>query len=175
MIVVGRGTVWILDGLEVTIAGNISAQLAKPGSGVHITQAQVTGLAAAMYVAGACVGALLFVWETDRFGRKKLCMITLGTYLAATALTALSFAPWWFFLFRFMTGFGIGGEYAAINSAIDKLSPSRHRGVIDIVINGTYWAGAAFGALLTVPAPTPTCRSAWTGGCASGLASSSAW
>jgi MFS family permease len=105
-----------------------------------------------MYVAGACVGALFFGWLTDRFGRKKLFMITLGVYLAATALTALSFAPWWFFLFRFLTGFGIGGEYAAINSAIDELIPSQHRGRIDIIINGTYWAGAAAGALLTVPA-----------------------
>jgi len=152
MVIIGLGTVWILDGLEVTIVGNISAQLAKPGSGIHITQAQVTGLGAAMYVAGACVGALFFGWLTDRFGRKKLFMITLGVYLLATALTALSFAPWWFFLFRFMTGFGIGGEYAAINSAIDELIPSRHRGMIDIVINGTYWAGAAAGALITVPA-----------------------
>ena len=152
MIIIGLGTVWILDGLEVTIVGNISAQLAKPGSGIHITQSQVTGLGAAMYVAGACVGALFFGWLTDRFGRKKLFMITLGVYLTATALTALSFAPWWFFLFRFLTGFGIGGEYAAINSAIDELIPSRHRGLIDIVINGTYWAGAAAGALITVPA-----------------------
>ncbi len=152
MIIVGLGTVWILDGLEVTIVGNISAQMAQPGSGIHISQGQITGLGAAMYVAGACVGALFFGWLTDRFGRKKLFMITLGVYLAATALTALSFAPWWFFLFRFFTGFGIGGEYAAINSAIDELIPSRHRGRIDIVINGTYWAGAAAGALLTVPA-----------------------
>jgi MFS family permease len=152
MVVIGLGTVWILDGLEVTIVGNISGQIGKPGSGIDITQSQVTGLGAAMYVLGACVGALFFGWLTDRFGRKKLFMITLGTYLAATALTALSFAPWWFFLFRFMTGFGIGGEYAAINSAIDELIPSRHRGLVDIVINGTYWAGAAAGALLTVPA-----------------------
>jgi MFS family permease len=152
MIIIGLGTVWILDGLEVTIVGNISAQLAKPGSGIHITQSQVTGLGAAMYVAGACIGALFFGWLTDRFGRKKLFMITLGVYLTATALTALSFAPWWFFLFRFLTGFGIGGEYAAINSAIDELIPSRHRGRIDIIINGTYWAGAAAGALITVPA-----------------------
>jgi len=146
MIIIGLGTVWILDGLEVTIVGNISAQPAKPGSGIHITQSQVTGLGAAMYVAGAYVGALFFGWLTDRFGRKKLFMITLGVYLTATVLTALSFAPWWFFLFRFLTGFGIGGEYAAINSAIDELIPSRHRGLIDIVINGTYWAGAAAGA-----------------------------
>ena len=152
MIVIGLGTVWILDGLEVTIVGNISAQLAKPGSGIHITQAEVTGPGAAMYVFGACLGALVFGWLTDRFGRKKLFMITLATYLAATAMTALSFSVWWFFLFRFLTGFGIGGEYSAINSAIDELIPSKHRGRIDIVINGTYWAGAAFGALITVPA-----------------------
>jgi MFS family permease len=152
MIVIGLGTVWILDGLEVTIVGNISGQMSMPGSGIDITQSQITGFGAAMYVAGACVGALFFGWLTDRFGRKKLFMITLGVYLAATAMTALSFAPWWFFLFRFLTGFGIGGEYAAINSAIDELIPSRHRGMIDIVINGTYWAGAAAGALLTVPA-----------------------
>jgi MFS family permease len=152
MIVIGLGTVWILDGLEVTIVGNISGAVSGPGSGLHITQGQISGFGAAMYVLGACVGALFFGWLTDRFGRKKLFMITLGVYLAATALTALSFAAWWFFLFRFLTGFGIGGEYAAINSAIDELIPSRHRGVIDIVINGTYWAGAAAGAVLTVPA-----------------------
>jgi MFS family permease len=151
MIIIGLGTVWILDGLEVTIVGNISGQLAMPGSGIHITQSQVTGLGAAMYIVGACAGALFFGWLTDRFGRKKLFMITLGVYLLATAMTALSFAPWWFFLFRFLTGFGIGGEYAAINSAIDELIPSRHRGTVDIIINGTYWAGAAIGAVVTVP------------------------
>jgi MFS family permease len=151
MIIIGLGTVWILDGLEVTIVGNISGQLAMPGSGIHITQSQVTGFGAAIYIAGACAGALFFGWLTDRFGRKKLFMITLGVYLLATAMTALSFAPWWFFLFRFLTGFGIGGEYAAINSAIDELIPSKHRGRIDIIINGTYWAGAAIGAVVTVP------------------------
>lgn len=151
MIVIGLGTVWILDGLEVTIVGNLSAQLAKPGSGLDITQAQVAGMAAALYVAGACTGALFFGWLTDRFGRKKLFIITLLVYLVATAMTALSFSVWWFFLFRFLTGFGIGGEYAAINSAIDELIPSRHRGRIDIIINGSYWLGAAGGALLTVP------------------------
>ncbi|GGO62065.1 MFS transporter [Nonomuraea cavernae] len=151
MIVVGLGTVWILDGLEVTIVGNLSAQLAKPGSGLDITQAQVAGMAAALYVAGACSGALFFGWLTDRFGRKKLFIITLVVYLVATLMTALSFSVWWFLLFRFLTGFGIGGEYAAINSAIDELIPSRHRGRIDILINGSYWLGAAGGALLTVP------------------------
>ncbi|MEU0569812.1 MFS transporter [Nonomuraea sp. NPDC005983] len=151
MIVIGLGTVWILDGLEVTIVGNLSAQLAKPGSGLDITQAQVAGTAAALYVAGACTGALFFGWLTDRHGRKKLFLITLVLYLVATLMTALSFSAWWFFLFRFLTGFGIGGEYAAINSAIDELIPSRHRGRIDIIINGSYWLGAAGGALLTVP------------------------
>jgi len=151
MVIIGLGTVWILDGLEVTIVGTLSGQIAKPGSGVHVTQSQITGLGAALYVAGACVGALFFGWLTDRFGRKKLFMLTLGVYLLATAMTALSFASWWFFLFRFLTGFGIGGEYAAINSAIDELIPKRHRGRIDIIINGTYWLGAGVGALLTVP------------------------
>jgi MFS family permease len=96
-------------------------------------------------VASACVGALFFGWLTDRFGRKKLFMITLGVYLTATALTVVSFAPWWFFAFRFLTGLGIGGEYVAINSAIDELIPSKHRGIIDVMINGTCWGGAALG------------------------------
>jgi MFS family permease len=154
MIIIGLGTVWILDGLEVTIVGALSGQIGKPGSGIVISQAQVSGLGAALYVGGACAGALFFGWLTDRFGRKKLFMVTLGVYLMATALTALSFSAWWFFLFRFLTGFGIGGEYAAINSAIDELIPKKHRGLIDIAINGTYWAGAALGAVLTVPATT---------------------
>ena len=151
MIVIGLGTVWVLDGLEVTIVGNLSGRLSEEGSGLDITQSQVTGLGAAIYVLGACCGALFFGWLTDRFGRKKLFMVTLAVYLFGTAMTALSFDPWWFFLFRFVTGAGIGGEYAAINSAIDELIPARHRGRIDLIINGTYWAGAAFGALLTVP------------------------
>ncbi|MFD0684059.1 MFS transporter [Actinomadura fibrosa] len=151
MIVVGLGTVWILDGLEVTIVGNLAPQLSKAGSGVDIRSGQVSGLGAALYVAGSCTGALFFGWLTDRFGRRKLFMITLAIYLLGTALTALSWTAWWFFMCRFLTGFGIGGEYAAINSAIDELIPSKHRGRIDIVINGSYWLGAAAGALLTVP------------------------
>jgi MFS family permease len=151
LIVIGLGTVWVLDGLEVTIVGNLSGALAAKGSGISISQSQVTGLGAAMYVAGACAGALFFGWLTDRFGRKRLFMITLGVYLGATALTALSFHAWWFFLFRFLTGLGIGGEYAAINSAIDELIPARHRGRIDIAINGTFWLGAIGGALVTIP------------------------
>jgi MFS family permease len=149
-IIIGLGTVWILDGLEVTIVGNIAPRLSEKGSGLHISTSQVTGVAAALYVAGACAGALLFGYLTDRFGRKKLFMITLAVYLAATAATALSFAPWWFFLFRFLTGLGIGGEYAAINSAIDELIPREHRGRVDLSINGSYWIGAAIGALLSL-------------------------
>ncbi|MFE9851205.1 MFS transporter [Streptomyces sp. NPDC005576] len=150
MIVIGLGTVWILDGLEVTVVGNIASRLSEDGSGLPISDSQVTGLAAALYVAGACVGALFFGWLTDRFGRKKLFLITLAVYLVATAMTALSFSVWWFFLFRFFTGFGIGGEYAAINSAIDELIPSKYRGRVDLIINGSYWLGAMGGALLSV-------------------------
>jgi MFS family permease len=149
-IVIGLGTVWILDGLEVTIVGNIAPRLSEKGSGLSVSASQISGLAAALYVAGACAGALFFGWLTDRFGRKKLFMITLAVYLAATAATALSFAPWWFFLFRFLTGFGIGGEYAAINSAIDELIPSAHRGRVDLAINGSFWLGAAGGSLLAI-------------------------
>ncbi|MGW7041686.1 MFS transporter [Streptomyces avermitilis] len=150
MIVIGLGTVWILDGLEVTTVGNIAGRLSEEGSGLSITSAQVTGVAAALYVAGACAGALFFGWLTDRFGRKKLFMVTLVVYLSATALTALSFNSWWFFTFRFLTGFGIGGEYAAINSAIDELIPAKYRGRVDLIINGSYWLGAIGGALLSI-------------------------
>ncbi|MET9889359.1 MFS transporter [Streptomyces sp. NPDC006465] len=150
MIVIGLGTVWILDGLEVTTVGNIAGRLSEEGSGLAVSSAQVTGIAAALYVAGACAGALFFGWLTDRHGRKKLFMITLVVYLSATALTALSFDAWWFFTFRFLTGFGIGGEYAAINSAIDELIPAKFRGRVDLIINGSYWLGAIGGALLSI-------------------------
>ncbi|MFE5185249.1 MFS transporter [Streptomyces sp. NPDC056628] len=151
-IVIGLGTVWILDGLEVTVVGNIAPRLSEPGSGLPISSGQVTGLAAALYVAGACVGALFWGRLTDRWGRKKLFMITLAVYLAATALTAVSFHTWWFLLFRFLTGFGIGGEYAAINSAIDELIPAQYRGRVDLMINGSFWLGAVGGALLSIVA-----------------------
>lgn len=152
MVVIGLGSVWILDGLEVTVVGSVASRLSEPGSGIDITAAQVSGVAAAMYVTGACTGALFFGWLTDRFGRKKLFLITLAVYLIATALTAVSFSMWWFIFFRFCTGFGIGGEYAAINSAIDELIPRKYRGRVDIVINGTYWLGAVGGALLSIVA-----------------------
>jgi len=149
-ILIGLGTVWILDGLEVTIVGNIASRLSEQGSGLAITTTQVTTWAAALYVAGACCGALFFGWLTDRYGRKKLFMLTLGVYLLATAVSGLSWTAWFFFLCRFFTGFGIGGEYAAINSAIDELIPARVRGRIDLVINGSFWVGAAGGALASI-------------------------
>src|SRR5437588_1781355 len=126
-VIVGLGTVWILDGLEVTVVSSISAQIGMKGSGVGISAANVSGLAASLYVAGACAGALIFGHLTDRFGRKKLFMITLGVYLLATVLTAASFTPLWFYVCRFFTGFGIGGEYSAINSAIDELITANNR------------------------------------------------
>jgi MFS family permease len=150
MILIGLGTVWILDGLEVTVIGSVGSRLSEKGSGLPISAAQVAGGAAAAYISGACLGALFFGWLTDRFGRKKLFMISLGVYLVAAAATAFSFSVWSFLLFRFITGMGIGGEYAAINSAIDELIPARARGRIDIVINGSFWVGAAAGSLLSI-------------------------
>jgi MFS family permease len=149
-VIIGLGTVWVLDGLEVTIVGSISSRIGEPGAGVGLSAGDVAGLAASLYVAGACAGALVFGQLTDRFGRKKLFMITLATYLVATTLTAFSFSPLWFYVFRFLTGFGVGGEYSAINSAIDELIPARNRGRVDVAINGSYWGGAAGGALLAV-------------------------
>ncbi len=150
MVVIGLGAVWILDGLEVTVVGNIAGRLSERGSGLSVTSGEVTGLAAALYVAGACSGALFFGRLTDLFGRKKLFIVTLAVYLTATALTALSFSSWWFFAFRFLTGFGIGGEYAAINSAIDELIPAAYRGRVDLIINGSFWIGAVGGSLLSI-------------------------
>src|SRR6478735_4655521 len=149
MIVIGLGTVWILDGLEVTIIGSIGARLGEKGSGLFLNASQI-GTAAAFYVAGACIGALFFGQLTDRFGRKKLFLVTLGVYIAATVATAFSFSPAYFFAARFFTGTGIGGEYAAINSAIDELIPARVRGRVDLMINGSYWLGAAGGALASI-------------------------
>jgi MFS family permease len=145
-VVAGLGTVWILDGLEVTIVGAIGARLTEQGSGLGLTPSDI-GMAAAFYVAGACLGGLFFGQLTDRHGRKRLMLLTLGLYVAATITTAFAFAPWFFFLCRFLTGAGIGGEYAAINSAIDELIPARNRGQVDITINGSYWVGSGVGAL----------------------------
>jgi len=149
MVLMGLGTVWILDGLEVTIVGAVGSTLTKAGSGIAITTAQV-GDAAGVYVAGACAGALLFGHLTDRLGRKRLFLVTLGLYLVATVLTATSRDVGMFFVFRFFTGMGIGGEYAAINSAIDELIPARVRGTVDLLVNGSYWLGTAAGAAATL-------------------------
>jgi MFS family permease len=150
MVLVGLGTVWILDGLEVTIVGTISSRLTEKGSGLEITDSQV-GLAAAVYVAGACLGALFFGWLADRLGRKKLFLITLALYIVATVATAFSGSFLMFAVCRFFTGAGIGGEYAAINSAIDELIPARVRGTVDLIINGSFWLGTALGAALSIP------------------------
>ncbi|HVB04670.1 MAG TPA: MFS transporter [Acidimicrobiales bacterium] len=149
MVVIGLGTVWILDGLEVTIVGAVGSTITRAGSHIAITTAQV-GDAAGFYVGGACLGALLFGHLTDKLGRKRLFLVTLALYLIATLLTATSVNAWMFFAFRFFTGMGIGGEYAAINSAIDELIPARVRGTVDLVINGSYWVGTAAGAAATL-------------------------
>ena len=162
MVVIGLGTVWILDGLEVTIVGSISDRLTQPGAGLGLSTAGV-GLAAAIYVAGACVGSLFFGYLTDRFGRKRLFIITLGLYLLATVATAFAPSPAFFYVCRFFTGAGIGGEYSAINSAIDELIPARRRGVVDLAINGSYWLGTAFGAMLSIVLLNTALFSEWLG------------
>jgi MFS family permease len=145
LVVFGLGTVWILDGLEVTIVGSIASRLTEDGSGIALGAGSI-GTAAAIYVAGACLGALFFGQLTDRFGRKKLFLITLAVYALATFATAFAWTAWYFYLCRFFTGAGIGGEYSAINSAIDELIPARVRGRVDLIINGSYWIGSAAGA-----------------------------
>jgi MFS family permease len=144
LVVAALGITWILDGLEVTLAGAVSGAL-KESPVLRFTNAEI-GLAGSAYLAGAVIGALFFGWLTDRLGRKKLFFITLAVYLTATAATAASWNIWSFALFRFFTGAGIGGEYAAINSTIQELIPARFRGWTDLVINGSFWIGAAVGA-----------------------------
>jgi MFS family permease len=146
LVVCGLGVTWILDGLEVTLAGAIGGVLK---SSFHISDAEV-GATATAYLIGAVVGALGFGYATDRLGRKRLFTITLGVYLIGTLLSACSWDFYSYLAFRAITGMGIGGEYAAINSAIDELIPARVRGRTDLIINSTYWAGAALGAGGTV-------------------------
>lgn len=148
VVVLGLGLVWILDGLEVTIVGTLASRLTSEDSlGISESQAIWAG---SIYVAGACTGALLFGWLTDRLGRKRMFMWTLALYLVATVLTATSQNYVMFAIFRFFAGMGIGGEYSAINSAIDELIPARLRGRIDLVINGSFWLGTALGAMLSL-------------------------
>jgi len=148
LVVLALGVTWILDGLEVTFKGAVSGVLQLPET-MGFSAAQI-GLLGTGYLAGAVFGALVFGRLTDRYGRKRLFFITLGVYLAGVGLSAFSWDFWSFFFFRFITGCGIGGEYAAINSAIDELIPARHRGRVGLMINGSFWLGAALGSGATV-------------------------
>jgi MFS family permease len=143
-VVVALGITWVLDGLEVTVAGAISGAL-KQSPSLQFSNADV-GITSSAYLAGAVLGAIFFGWLTDRLGRKRLFFITLAIYLVATAATAFSWNLTSFVFFRFFTGAGIGGEYTAINSTIQELVPARYRGWTDLIINGSFWIGAAFGA-----------------------------
>ena len=144
LVIVALGITWILDGLEVTLAGSLSGEL-EQSSGLGMSAAMI-GAAGSAYLSGAVIGAFGFGWLTDRLGRKKLFFITLAVYLAATAATGLSWNAWSFVFFRFLTGAGIGGEYTAINSTIQEIIPARFRGFTDLLINGSFWIGAAMGA-----------------------------
>src|SRR5256884_3828298 len=148
LIVVSLGATWILDGLEVTLAGSLGGILTRREA-LGLSDAQV-GASATFYLAGAVIGALLFGYGTDRLGRKKLFFVTVSVYLIATGLTAFSWNFASYAFFRALTGAGIGGEYAAINSAIDELIPARVRGRVDLMINGSYWLGAALGSTAAI-------------------------
>src|SRR5260370_5477970 len=144
LVVVALGITWVLDGLEVTVAGSIAGAL-QESPVLHFTAAEV-GLVGSAYLVGAVTGAVLFGYLTDRFGRKRLFMVTLGIYLTATAATPLSWDFWSFAVLRALTGAGLGGEYPATNSAIQELIPARLRGPTELALNGSFWLGAALGA-----------------------------
>jgi len=148
LVVAALGVTWIIDGLEVTLIGSISGVLETRES-LNFSPAQI-GLLGTAYLVGAVLGSLVFGYLTDVLGRKKLFTVTLGLYLVAAFLTAFSWNFWSFAVFRFFTGAGIGGEYSAINSAIDELIPAKVRGRVDLAINGTFWVGAAGGSLATI-------------------------
>lgn len=145
LVIVALGVTWILDGLEVTLVGSVAGVL-KESASLHFTSTDI-GLATSAYLLGAVLGAVFFGWLTDRLGRKKMFFATLAVYLVGTAATAGSWNIWSFAGFRFITGAGIGGEYTAINSTIQELVPARMRGRTDLIINGSFWLGAAGGAL----------------------------
>lgn len=149
LIVVALGITWILDGLEVTIVGALAPVLMLPTT-LHLTESQV-GLTASAYLAGSVMGAIVFSYLADRQGRKRWFLITLVLYLTATVLSAFAWDLWSFLCFRFLAGAGIGGEYSAINSAIDELIPANARGQTDLAINGSWWIGTAVGALISIP------------------------
>src|SRR3712207_2160080 len=149
MVVIGLGTVWILDGLAVTIVGAIGGRLTEEGSGLELSAAQV-GAAGSAYILGACAGALYFGRLADKIGRKKLFMLTLVVFLTGSIATAFSMNFAWFIVCRVITGAGVGGEYSAIHSAVDELIPARVRGAVDLVIGGSYWIGTILGSLASV-------------------------
>src|SRR5881397_1040544 len=148
LVVAALGITWILDGLEVTLAGALAGAL-KQSPVLQFSNADV-GLAGSAYLVGAVLGAIFFGWLTDRLGRKNVFFITLTVYLLATAATAFSWNLTSFLIFRFITGAGIGGEYTAINSTIQELVPARVRGWTDLMINGSFWIGAAMGAAASI-------------------------
>ncbi len=147
-IIVALGTSWLLDGLQVTLAGSLAGIL-EDKKGLALTDPQVTA-GATFYLTGAVLGAVLFGYLTDRLGRKRLFLITLATYSLATLASALSWNFYSFAIFRLFTGLGIGGEYAAINSAVDELIPGKVRGTVDLIVNATFWVGAAIGSLASL-------------------------
>src|SRR5579884_3819132 len=147
-IVIALGITWLLDGLETTMGGAFVGVL-RQHDALALTDAQI-GLTATGYMAGAVTGSLVFGYLTDRFGRRKLFFITLLLYLVATAASAFSWGFASFTLFRALTGAGIGGEYAAVNSAVDELIPARLRGRVDLIINSTFWMGSAVGSLASI-------------------------
>jgi MFS family permease len=149
MVVGGLGTVWILDGLAVTIVGAIGGRLTENGAGLELTASQI-GAAGSAYILGACLGALYFGRLADKIGRKKLFMLTLGIFLAGSVLTAFSMNFAWFIACRVITGAGVGGEYSAIHSAVDELIPARVRGWVDLVIGGSFWIGTILGSLASL-------------------------
>jgi MFS family permease len=145
MVVIGLGITWILDGLEVTIVGSLGPALQSADT-LHLSSADL-GAVASFYVVGAVVGALVFGWITDRYGRRLVFYVTLIVYLSGVLMSAFAWDFWSFAIFRMVTGLGIGGEYAAVNSAIDELIPAKYRGRVDLLVNGSFWLGAAGGAL----------------------------
>jgi MFS family permease len=149
MVVIGLGTVWILDGLAVTIVGAIGGRLTEEDSGIALTAAQI-GAAGSAYILGACVGALYFGRLADRIGRKKLFMLTLAIFMAGSVATAFASSFWLFLLCRIITGAGVGGEYSAIHSAVDELIPARVRGAVDLIIGGSFWIGTILGSLASL-------------------------
>jgi MFS family permease len=153
LVVVALGITWLLDGLEVTIVGSIAPTLTNKAT-LGLTPVEV-GLVGSLYIVGAVVGAVTFGYLTDRLGRKRLFMWTLVLYLAATVASAFSVNALMFLVFRFFTGMGIGGEYAAINSATEELNPARVRGRVELAINGSWWLGTAIGAALTIVVLNP--------------------